>query len=997
MPRANTVQTNFTSGEISPLMYGRVDVTKYFNGARKLQNMVVLPQGGSFRRPGTYYMGGVKNDNYAILRKFVFSATQAYVLEFGNLYVRFWNRDGQILNTGTPVEVVTPYASADLPYLVFSQSADVLYITHPSYAPQKLSRLSDISWTLTPVSFTDGPYLDVDSSNNRIQIALVSDVATMQSNAAPDAASVTMIASSAIFAAGNVGKYLEYYRFFAVNGVKVFGLSLVTAFTDTTHDIATLQSSSVIDPPTTGTPAVITFGGGAVSSTISMFSTGSVGKFVRLSGSQAWYQVTAYVNSKVVAATALTIVTYNTSAVTVTPQAGFAVGDVSKFVEYQRNGNWYLAKITTFTSPTEVKVQVLDNIVVPDDSVSINVNTGSNGTVANKTGVFNPSDVGKHVRDTNSQKWGLITAYGDSTKVTTTLDTMYAYVYPGLTMTLLDDRVITVNVFGRNNTFDPVNDIGTSIRLQFNGQWRYLTLTSITSALAGQGTLSDFIPFDPLNASNPYNNGFCDQFRLPAWTVANGFPAICTFHTGRLWFANSALQPTTLWSSEIDDYESMSPTDPSGAVLDTNAITFTIASSEVNPIVWMKSGPVMLIGTQGAEFQLKASNLNLAISPTNSVIVPQTQYGSINTHENAIRSGSQTLFIQRGGSKIREMVYDFSIDAFTSKDISIISEHLFRSAASAATNGNPLTAAKGIVSLDLSNSPLTIVWFVISDGTVVGMTYDHDQDVVAFHNHVFGGGGVAEAVCVTPDTTTLDTDIVWFIVKRTINGSVKRYVEQFSVNQIFSKINVPQYMDCHIKKTSQTGDVNDFNGMDHLNAATVQVVIDGIYIGTKTVGAVTTPAGTGFNLKYHVNTYVASGFQCPGIVGLLDPEGGSASGSSQGKKKRVPQTAIRVENSPHPKLASAPGGLMDARETVSGADDPTSTDYTRIIPDVTITAAGTIAPYPVPAAAGPVYYTADIKATTDDSFDNGGRISIVQDDPYPLKVVAVLHKLDTNE
>src|SRR5688572_22168274 len=142
-------------------MRGRIDVNRYFNGARRLRNVIVAPQGGVFRRPGTKHVAEVKTSSkVTVLRTFKFSSTQPYVLEFGDLYIRFYFQQARVESPpGTPIEVVTPYLEADLPLIKVTQSADVLYITHPSYAPRTLTRNSHTSWTLALFESIDGPYM----------------------------------------------------------------------------------------------------------------------------------------------------------------------------------------------------------------------------------------------------------------------------------------------------------------------------------------------------------------------------------------------------------------------------------------------------------------------------------------------------------------------------------------------------------------------------------------------------------------------------------------------------------------------------------------------------------------------------------------------------------------------------------------------------------------------------------------------------------------------
>ena len=96
MARVSSIVTNFQAGELSPRLEGRIDLQKYSAGAQTLQNMLVFPQGGITRRPGTYYAGSSKSGGKVRLINFEFSDEQAYVLEFGANYIRFF-KDGALL------------------------------------------------------------------------------------------------------------------------------------------------------------------------------------------------------------------------------------------------------------------------------------------------------------------------------------------------------------------------------------------------------------------------------------------------------------------------------------------------------------------------------------------------------------------------------------------------------------------------------------------------------------------------------------------------------------------------------------------------------------------------------------------------------------------------------------------------------------------------------------------------------------------------------------
>lgn len=147
-------QPTFTGGELAPALHARVDLAKYQTGLKKALNVFVHPHGGVSNRAGFEFIGEVKaSEAMTRLVGFEFNDDQTYVLEFGDLYMRVWKNGGQVLNLGLPYEIVTPFVTADLQDLVFTQEADVVFVTHRSYAPRKLSRFGDANWTLTTPTF----------------------------------------------------------------------------------------------------------------------------------------------------------------------------------------------------------------------------------------------------------------------------------------------------------------------------------------------------------------------------------------------------------------------------------------------------------------------------------------------------------------------------------------------------------------------------------------------------------------------------------------------------------------------------------------------------------------------------------------------------------------------------------------------------------------------------------------------------------------------------
>jgi hypothetical protein len=152
------------------------------------------------------YVADVKDSTKATrLERFEFSTVQAYILEIGDQYIRFFRNEGRLENPpGTPVEVATPYLEADLFNLKFSQSADVLYITHPSYAPRKLVRNSSISWTLSTITFLDGPYLATNTTATTLTLSGTTGSVTVTASA------IAGINNGTGFQATDVGRLIRW-------------------------------------------------------------------------------------------------------------------------------------------------------------------------------------------------------------------------------------------------------------------------------------------------------------------------------------------------------------------------------------------------------------------------------------------------------------------------------------------------------------------------------------------------------------------------------------------------------------------------------------------------------------------------------------------------------------------------------------------------------------------------------------------------------------------
>ena len=254
MARASPLFTSFNAGEWSPLLHGRPDLGKYRGATRTCRNMIPLPQGAATRRPGTSHVAPTKNDGVARLVAFVFSTVQAYAIEMGDLYFRFFKDRGQIESSpGVPYEIVSPYAAAQIAAVKWTQSADILYLCHPAARPKELTRTGHTNWAVANFAFRDGPYLEVNTDAAK----------TLAPSATTGAITITA-AGHAPFAATDVGRLARILH------ASTWGNAEITGFTSSTVVNATVKSAfgaATAQPAwrlgawsdTTGWPSCVTF------------------------------------------------------------------------------------------------------------------------------------------------------------------------------------------------------------------------------------------------------------------------------------------------------------------------------------------------------------------------------------------------------------------------------------------------------------------------------------------------------------------------------------------------------------------------------------------------------------------------------------------------------------------------------------------------------------------------------------------------------------------
>ena len=213
------------------------------------------------------------------------------------------------------------------------------------------------------------------------------------------------------------------------------------------------------------------------------------------------------------------------------------------------------------------------------------------------------------------------------------------------------------------------------------------------------------------------NSNAITEWQLGSWSATTGYPRTVSFFEQRLVFGGSTYYPQTIWASQSGLYENFDAGDGSAA----DGFIYTIAANKVNVIRWLAPARDLIVGTAGGEFKV-GKPAGEPLQPDNVQITQQTTYGGYTTQP--IQIGNSILFLQRQRKKIREFSYRFEDDAYLAPDMTLLADHI---------------TGTGIIDVDYAQEPFSIYWAVRDDGTLLALTYQREEDVVAWSRNILGG------------------------------------------------------------------------------------------------------------------------------------------------------------------------------------------------------------------------------------------------------------------
>lgn len=934
---------SFNAGELSPLMDSRLGVEKTASGCRILRNFIPHTIGPVFRRGGMEYRAAARSHTKrSCLRPFNFSTSTSAILEFSPLGFR-------VLQNGAVVPLVAdvpfPYSEQACFEIQTTQINDLVYLAHESRHPHKLIRLANNRWVLDHLF------------RGLIEVGTAAAVDTT---------------------AGALGKVrLDYYLSFPVSG-DVDGMIAEPVLSnppDGGQDITDL-SPPLVPAATnymrkiTGNLSVPTTGNWVLTLPANARARLYVNGVSTLTVEQGGVESSATLPLEVGVEYALVIYNWLNSgsqdfklsiagpsfAKQVVPGSMLSKVDAS-------GGSYNPADFGNAWPP------MLDINVTPT-TVAVSAIAGTGATATATEPIFKPGHVGSfwqiaHTRANASEEVvGAVGAFSGTSAALPVLGPWNLYTYGTWSGTLSLQRLAadgatweTLQSWSgnkdRNVIAEGVEDNSSQLRLVVTGANgeaasgaavpRFL-LEAADARLYGLIYITA-VANDGLTATcdvkrDLFSTAATGLWAEGAWSEERGYPRASTLHKGSMYYGGTRSFPSRLWKSAAGDWENFRITS-----LADGAMDITLAAEESNTINWLSSvGLSLLIGTAGEEWSLAPSNGEI-ISPLTISVERQSRFGS--AYLPAVVVNDVPVFLQRGGRRIRKMIYNDASRQYSASDMTALAEHI--------------TAGK-VVQMAFQSHASSILWAVTGTGGLIGMTHETEQNVFAWHRH--DTDGEVESCAVIYGNSGAGSDELWMVVRRTAeDGSDRRFIERMDLTVMGRDFSEPanlNYLDCSRHHIFSTPGVF-VPDLEHLEGLELDVLVDGAAHPKRSVidGAITLQAA---------GTHVIAGLGFESVLQPMKQELPMNDGTAQGRKAKVAKCTVRYFESLGGQVADNASGPL--WEPICTRTSPAAMD------------------------AAPSLETGERNCTLESRHRNSVDITVRQTQPLPLNVIAIVAECD---
>lgn len=800
---------SFNAGELSPRLGGRVDLPNFHDGCRILENAICTVQGPAYRRGAFRFVREVKTSaKKTRVIPFEVGVSAAYILEMGYQYFRFYKDGAPIMLGGGELVANGTFASDLASWTDQDTGSGVSTWVADFGGSMKLA--GDISrrrqGITTVVGGTYALTFKVKSGTAWMRVGTFTApddlVALAPYVLSGDAHSVTFVATT-------TSAYI-YFSNDAVGDAYIDDVSCIGGTTPvevaTTFEEADLfavhyaQSADVL---------YLAHIGYAQRKLSRLLADGTSWSFkqINFAPPPTFEDDTDYSGGTAkVALSALT----GTGVKVVCSAASFLAADKDRLLKYLDAR----ASFTAYVGTSEMTAEILDDFpaaLVDTTPVSTLTSTGTTIDFSAAHGISAAQvTAGIWLRLTTGPQAGemrqvasvtdadtivLVTAFSVA-QVAQSWSKHYAiaagsWKIGGSPVATLTPTVATPvgAITALNIGADGWRSVDVTLGKYVKVNAGIVKLTVFASATSVSGQIVKVLSGVAAAAGGAWSAG------VPSWSATHGYPAALCFFEQRLGYGGTIRQPTTIWGSASADYENFAAGTNAG-----DSLEYPMTAFKVNNIRWLIPAKVLMGGTVAAEFSIRGS-ADAALSPTNGRPLPETTHGSATVMP--VRIGHLVLFVQAKGRKVREIGYVLDDDAYAAPDLTRFAEHI--------------TAGGGIVDWAYQQEPDSILWCVRADGVLLGLTYNREEKVYGWHRHVTDG--YFESVAVIPDPVN-NRDQLWAVVRRTIGGATKRYIEYLDPDVVVA--------DSFVRYQGVAA--TEITGLSHLEGKAVDVVSDGFVV-----------------------------------------------------------------------------------------------------------------------------------------------------------------------
>lgn len=926
------LQSSFNAGEWAPALNARVDLAKYHSGAALLQNFFVDYRGGATTRPGSKLVLPVKT-NGAILIPFQASFLVSYILEFGNGYVRFFNNGSPILESATNLT-----AAAAGPPETFTDTGhgysngDWLFIQNNYYivagATTNTFTLTDLfgnaintnPFTLPAapqrVYTIASPYTTADLSTTPLRLKYAQDVNFLflcHPNHQPYL--LTLItANNWTLAAISFGPTIAAPTGL-ITSTSISGGSVDYAYVVTSVDVDGQESSPSAFATITGAQDIRSVAG---TNTITWTAVPGAISY-NVYRAEPVYSAAVPSGAQFGFVGNCTGVKFNDSNITPdftqcppliqNPFSGSGIQNVT----ITAAGNYTLVPTITVTAAPPGGVTAVVQAVLQTDNYAIHA--PGTGYAVNQTFT------------TGQGLSGSITSVNVTGGVTGAIISVPGTVTSGIAPTTV------APTGGTGNGFQLSLAWGVTQTILANPGEGYLVAPTLTFT-AGSGATA--------------------TATATLGAASSGNPTVPALHQQRSFFGGPILSTSQFNLSQPGapfNYNISAPTQPS------DAIQATLTNNTLNSIksaISVSAG--LIIFTDRAAWLLNGGSAGSAIDATAFVANPQAYSGASDLPP--ILTPNDILYVQSKNSIVRDLAFNFYLNNYVGTDITILSSHLFY--------------GFQLLQWAWAEEPFKLAWAVRNDGVLLSLTFEKDQELVAWSHHTTAGSYTS--VTAVGETTSIgNLDAVYCIVQRSINGQTVQYIERF-VELTYPLDYISSWqVDAGIGYSGAPA--TTFTGANHLSGQPCTGVADGVVINfTMPVGGtfVFGPGGTAGLTGIASASVVTVGLPIPTpTIQTLALDLGEP--TVQGKRKKVAAVTARV--------ASALG--LSAGKTLATVQP---------MKDLIIGNIGTMSNAPITGLQ-----TTDARMIMDPDWDVFGQYFITQPNPYPATVLGLIPEIEVGD